>query len=89
MSSCLFSFSFIGHILALIKIYQNWVHFLNFLVTFLLLTTDIALYFFLSLYNLKGGGDNRRWKLKPISEHIYEIKLENVLYSVLEGCISC
>ena len=45
MSSCLFSFSFIGHNLAKIKICHNEVHVLNFLVTFLLLTTNTALYF--------------------------------------------
>ena len=34
MSSCLFSFSFIGHILAYIKICHNRVYVSNFLVTF-------------------------------------------------------
>ena len=47
MSGCLFSFYFIGHILAQIKICHNWVHVLNFLVTFLLLTTNTALYLML------------------------------------------
>ena len=39
----LFSFSFIGHILAQVKNCHNWVHVLNFLVTFLSLTTNIEL----------------------------------------------
>ena len=44
MSSCLFSFSFIGHIMTKIKICRNCVSIVNFLVTFLLLTTNTALY---------------------------------------------
>ena len=43
MSSCLFSLSFIGHILAEMKIYHSWVCVLNFVAAFLLLTTNAAL----------------------------------------------
>ena len=43
MNSCLFSFSFIGNILAY-QIYHNWFHILNFFVTFLFLTTNTAFY---------------------------------------------
>ena len=44
MSGCPFSFSFIGHIFAKIKICHNLVYALN-LVTFLLLSTNTALFF--------------------------------------------
>ena len=52
MRSCLFSFSFFGHIWAQIKIWHNCVHVLNFLVTFLLLTTKTALTLDMALRNL-------------------------------------
>ena len=42
--SCLFSHSFIGHILAQMKINHVYVYVLDFLVTFLLLATNTALY---------------------------------------------
>ena len=45
MSSYLFSFSFIGHILAWIKFRHDWVYVFDLLVTFLLLTTNTALYY--------------------------------------------
>ena len=43
MSNCLFYFSFIGHDLAYSKTCHNWVHVLNFLVTFLLTNTAFCI----------------------------------------------
>ena len=45
MNSCLFFFSFIGHISTFFQICHYWVFVLNFHVTFLLFTTNTALYF--------------------------------------------
>ena len=61
MSCCLFSFSYIGHILDSIQICHNWVNVLKFLVTFLLLTTNTAL----CLQATKKDGRNDTRKSSP------------------------
>ena len=65
MSSCQFSFSFIGHILAYIKIWHNP-------VTFLLLTTNTA------LQNIRGTNRRRKHNFFPFfSKYLFKNKEPN------------
>ena len=56
INNCLLSFSFIDHILAynMVKICHNWVYVVNFLVTFLFLTTTTSLFSYADVVKVRA-----------------------------------